>query len=702
MKHVLKLYKIMLRHWGYMISGLFFMFGFAFLSGASLTMVIPLFDYVFAPRTTDSVYNKLSEFFDALSNSLSQIGGIAGLLNETKRTALGDSLKNLMSMTDPWLLLMVICVTFFTIVSIKNLFFFFNKVIFATLRGKTIYEIRNDIFKKYLQQSLKFFNVNKVGDSLVRMVNDVNIVSDMFIGQMFNLVRDLFLLLVYAGIAISLNSKFFFLSLIVLPIFSLLVGLLGKKIKKYAVRIQNKFSDMFSNIEEVLNNMKIVKAFSRENYELEKFKKINWKYFLFWRKAVVYSSINTPLGEMQGTFTGILVILVGGRLVLDPEGGFTSGEFLMFLFAIFSMLHPMKTLTKAYGDIKRAQVSLERIFFILMHKSEIKNAENPVQKKSFDNKIVLKNVNFGYKKNNEVLNNINLEINKGEKVAFVGSSGAGKTTLVNLLPRMYDIDSGEILIDGTNIIQIDLTDLRKLFGTVTQESILFSDTIANNIRYGTLEKISDEVVKKAAQIAYADEFIENLPDKYNEMLHSKGANFSGGQKQRLCIARAIVNNPPILIFDEASSALDTEAEKKVQQAINQATKNRTVLVIAHRFSTVLSADKIVVLDKGKIVAIDTSDSLSGRLQQRNKMQIQIEGPERSVEKELMGISDFIKLEAKEKVTDNIFNYIVETKKDTNFQRELGIIVSKNGWVLIEIKPIRMSLEEIFLKIVCKE
>ena len=493
MKHVLKLYKIMLHHWGYMISGLFFMFGFAFLSGASLTMVIPLFDYVFAPRTTGSVYNKLSEFFDALSSFLSRTGGISGLRDEAMRTSLVNALKDVMSMTDPWLLLMVICVTFFTLVFIKNLFFFFNNVIFATLRGKTIYEIRNDIFRKYLQQSLKFFNVNKAGDSLVRMVNDVNIVSEMFIGQMFNLLRDAFLLFVYAGIAISLNAKFFFLSLIVLPIFSLLVGLLGKKIKKYAVRIQNKFSDMFSNIEEVLNNMKIVMAFSRENYELEKFKKINWKYFLFWRKSIVYSSINTPLGELHGTFTGILVILVGGRLVLSPESGFTSGEFLMFLFAIFSMLHPMKTLTKAYTDIKRAQVSLERIFFILNRKEEIRNVENPIHKKTFDKRIDLRNVNFGYNDGIDVLKNINLGINKGEKVAFVGSSGAGKTTLVNLLPRMYDINSGEIFIDGVNIKQIDLKNLRILFGTVTQDSILFSDTIANNIRYGTLEEIPDEV-----------------------------------------------------------------------------------------------------------------------------------------------------------------------------------------------------------------
>ena len=606
----------MLHYWGYLLAGFISLFGFALFSGISITMVIPLFDYVFVPRDTIPTIYNISEFFHVLSRKLDQVlshmDTVLDLQDKEIRSLLAEGMSDLLSNTDPWLLLIIICVTFFVLVSIKNMFFFINKITFANLRGRTIFDIRNSMFQTYLGQSQKFYNINKPGDSLVRLVNDVNIVSKMFLNEMFNLIRDVFLMLVFAFIAISVNAYLFLLTLIILPVFSLLISWLGKKLKKYAKRIQTKFSDMFSNIEEVLNNMKIVQAFSHEDYELNKFKKINWKYFLFWRKSMAYTSLNRPLGELHGTLTAVVVILIGGRLVLNPEHGLSSGEFLLFLSAIFSMLHPIKTLTEAYADIRKAQVSLERIFYILNLKTGIKNAKNSIAKKNFTSTISLKNVNFGYNPDTDILRNINLEIKKGEKVAFVGSSGAGKTTLVNLFSRMYDVHSGEIFIDGKNIKQIDLKDLRKLFGIVTQESILFSNTIANNIRYGSLHNITESDIKKAAHIAYADEFIDDLPNGYNEMLNQKGCNLSGGQQQRLCIARAIVDDPPILIFDEATSALDTEAEKKVQRAIHQATKNRTVLVIAHRLSTVLSADKIVVMDKGEIIDIGKHNELLQR------------------------------------------------------------------------------------------
>jgi len=613
MKNFLHLYKIMLRYWVYMVVGVIFMFGYAIFSGVTITMVKPLFDYVFKARTTEPIYKNWHEFshgFDQfVSDVSSRIQNLFSFFNKQNLQAFADGLNQLMAATDQLFLLYLICAVMIILTIAKNIFYYINKVMFANLRGKTILTIRNVMFEKYLKQSLAFFNINKIGDSIVRMVSDVDIVNDKLLFPVFNIARDLVLLMVYIVIAVSINAKLFLYSLIILPIFSIVLTLLGKKVKKYSKRIQIKFSDMFSNIEEVLNNMRIVKAFSRENWELEKFQQINWKHFTFWRKSVIYAGMNVPLSELSGTLLGVLLIILAGNLMLAPNSQFQLGDFTAFLLAVFSMQHPIKELTKAYADIKKAQVSLDRIFFVLNQKSEIKNCDNPLPKKSFENAIRFNNVSFFYNNKTEVLKNISFEIRKGEKVAFVGSSGSGKTTLVNLIPRMYDVTAGEILIDDINIKNMELRDLRTLFGTVTQDSILFSDTIQNNIRYGSLQEISDEIIQEAARISYADEFIENMSNNYNEMLYQKGANLSGGQKQRICIARAIVSNPPILIFDEATSALDTESEQKVQQAIDQATQNRTVLVIAHRLSTVLAADNIVVLDKGKIVGIGRHEEL---------------------------------------------------------------------------------------------
>ena len=597
----------MLHHWGYLVAGLFFMLGFAFFSGVSITMAIPLFDYVFTASRAEIIYWDFSTFSNAFANTLSEFfaqnSSISALTNKDALEPLSVKVKEILSVTDPLLLLWIIGATLIILVLVKNIFFYGNRVMFANLRGKTIKDIRNKIFKKYLYQSLSFFGQNKVGDSLVRMISDVKIVSNLFIGSLFRAFQDIILLLVHTIIALLLNPRLFLISLILFPLFSLILNYIGKKIKKYSKRIQNQSSEMFSNVDETLNSMRIVKGFSRENYELGKFKKINNKYFQFWRKSIVYAAVNVPLSELNGALMGVIVLIIGGRQVLTPGSTFTSGLFITFLLAIFSMLHPMKKITKAYTDIRKALVSLDRISVILNRQSEIIDSPSAIEKKSFENKIEFKNVSFSYNEQMEVLKNISFDVKKGEQVAIIGGSGSGKTTLVNLLSRMYDKNSGEILIDEIPIENIKLKDLRRLFGTVTQESILFSDSISNNIRYGSLNDISDQEIIKAANIAYADEFIEKYPDKYDAVLGTKASNLSGGQKQRLCIARAIVGDPPILIFDEATSALDTEAEQKVQRAIEQATKNRTVIVIAHRLSTILSSDKIVVLDNGQIVGI---------------------------------------------------------------------------------------------------
>ncbi|MBW6515820.1 MAG: ABC transporter ATP-binding protein/permease [Candidatus Cloacimonetes bacterium] len=606
MKNLMRIYAIMLRHYGYLIAGLFFMLGYALFSGVSITMAVPFFDYVFPAVKGEIIYSTFPEFFNAIkevTTTFVQSESIFGLLNINNFRPLLEGFGKIMEQTDSMLVLKFVAAVVLIIVFLKNVFFFFNRLMFANLNGKTIVDVRNSIFRNYLRQSLRFFTRHRVGDSLVRMVSDVEIVSHLFITSMFNAIRDLLLVLVFMRIAIYLNLRLFLLSLLILPITTFLVALVGKKIKKYARRIQAQFSDIYSKVEEVLSNMKIVKAFGREDDQYSLFQKINKQFFRFWRKAEIYSGFNVPISEMNGAITGIIILLIGGSEVLSGSSGFTFGEFTAFLFAIFSMLHPIKSISKTYTDIKKALVSLDRISEVMFNEPDLLEAKDAVSKADFTDKIEFDRVSFYYEPNKEVLKEITFTIKKGEKIAIVGSSGSGKTTLANLLLRLYDVTEGEIRIDGIPLTKIKIKDLRNLFGIVTQESLIFTDTVTANISFGTLKTVTQEDIIKAAQRGYADEFIEELPHKYEEMLYAKGGTLSGGQKQRLCIARAIVGNPPILIFDEATSSLDTEAERKVQVAIEQATKSRTVLIIAHRLSTILSSDMIIVLDAGKIVGI---------------------------------------------------------------------------------------------------
>lgn len=611
MKHLVKIYRIMLRHWGYLVGGLVFMLGFAVLSGVSITMAIPLFDYVFKRPSGAVITNtSIPLLLENLGRMLAaQAGrhGLTGLFGSGHSLALWSEVKNVFLATDPYLLLVAICGALLVVIFIKNIFYYCHRVLFASLRGKTVIDARAMIYRKYLSQSLAFFNKTSVGDALIRITSDIKTMNDLCVDSTFDIFRNTLLLAVYICTALLINPRLFLVSILLFPLYSLVVGLLGRKIKKYARRLRHQSVRLFSTITERLYNMPIVKAFSREEHEYRTFQAINLKYYEFWRKSVIYSAINQPLSEINGTVVGVIVLLIGGHQVLS--GASTLGKFTAFLFAVFSILNPIKQLTKAYMDFKKAMVSIERIGEILELREEIVEPAVPVRKEGFTSGLELRNIGFAYQGGPPVLKGVSLTITKGERVAIVGRSGAGKTTLVNLLPRLYDVSAGQILIDSVPVKDLAIKDLRTLFGLVTQESILFSDTIANNIRYGSLKPVTDAQVREAARIAYADEFIRQLPRQYDEMLNPKASNLSGGQKQRLCIARAIVGDPPILIFDEATSALDSEAEQKVQQAIERATANRTVIVIAHRLATVLSADKIVVLKEGKIVGLGSHPEL---------------------------------------------------------------------------------------------
>jgi len=610
-----KIYRITLERWGSIVIGFICAIGFAIFSGVSILMVIPLLDNVFSGDKHVIVYHNYTEFQHALGSLIREFmagaDSIQHILDKAYYEPILDRFDLVMQQSDPLMLLWLISVAFILLTLSKNFFFYGQNISFAYLQGYTVRKLRNQLYHKYIYQSLAFFNKNRVGDSIVRMMNDIEIVGTMFISALFKSIQNILLIVVYMITALSINPKLFMLSLLIFPLFSWLVSLLGNKIKKYAKRIQGKISQMFSYVEEMLSSIRIVKAFAREKIEYEKFSEINGQHFRFWFKARTYSLINVPLSEVNSALIGAIVLIMGGRLVLTPGSGFSFGSFMAFLFAIFSMLHPIKQMTKIYANVRKALVSVDRIYEILDEHNMITDNPDAKEKKSFENEIKFKNISFSYNDEKIVLQDINLTVKKGEKIALVGSSGSGKTTITNLMTRMYDITSGEIMIDDVPIEKILLCDLRMLFGTVTQESILFSDTVFNNIAYGSLEIIDMARAEEAARIANADEFIMNLPKGYNTKLDTKAGNLSGGQKQRLCIARAIAGDPPILIFDEATSALDTEAELKVQQAIEQATQDRTVVMIAHRLSTIINSDRIVVLDEGKIVGIGTHQELLG-------------------------------------------------------------------------------------------
>ncbi|MDD3050252.1 MAG: ABC transporter ATP-binding protein [Candidatus Cloacimonetes bacterium] len=613
MKDILRIYQIMLQHWGYLLIGLIAMLGYAAFSGASLTMVVPLFDYVFKPTQGDVLYNNSSELIQALrnilTNNLSSNSFLEIVINSELQNSLLSALKNVLSSTSSFLLLKIVSAMVIVMILLKNLFFYLNRIMFLNLHGKTIEDIRNQLFEKYMSLSLSFFSKNKVGDSLVRMINDVDIVSNNLIVSVMGILRDIILIVVFVYIAIFLNLRLFLISMIIFPIFAYLVTLLGKKVKKHSKRIQSKISDMFSQVEEVLTNIKIIKAYNQEDNEVKKFRKINNSYFLSWIRAENYGSLNVPISEVTSAIAGASVLMIGGYEVIKGTGGFTLGNFTAFLLALFSVLHPLKVISRAYSNIKKAMVSLNRISEVLNLEPQIIEIENPILKDDFVDSISLKNVNFSYDGTTNVLTDISLDIKKGEKIAFVGSSGAGKTTLANVIARLYDTTSGKLTIDGVSIKHISIKSLRKLFGLVTQDSILFSDTIFNNLTFNNDKENYEQKVIEALEIANATDFVKVLPNGIHEHLHAKGHSFSGGQRQRLCIARAVVNDPPILIFDEATSSLDTESEKNVQLALEKATSNRTVIIIAHRLSTVLSCDRIFVMDKGRIICSGTHKEL---------------------------------------------------------------------------------------------
>jgi subfamily B ATP-binding cassette protein MsbA len=460
-----------------------------------------------------------------------------------------------------------------------------------------IQDIRNEIYQRNMRLSLRFFNENPTGVLMSRVLNDVNMMQNGLSEVIMSVFRDGLTALGLLCVVFYLDWKLAIITFIVVPLMIFPTRTIGRHIKRLAKLGMERIGDIASILQETFSGVKVIKAFGLEDREVEKFQAANLRFFSFARKTLKYEAMHTPVMEVITSFGIAGVIWFGGTHVLSHQ--MSTDGFFSFLASMLMLYTPIKKLLNVYAILQRSIGAAERVFETIDEKPEIIDCPNPVTLDRAGGEVEFRDVSFAYN-DEQVLKNVNLSARKGEVLALVGPSGAGKTTLVSLIPRFYDTQTGSVMIDGIDIRSLKLTDLLRQIALVDQETILFNDTIANNIRYGKTDA-SDEDVERAALAAYAHDFISAMPEGYETNIGDRGVRLSGGQKQRICIARAILKDAPILILDEATSALDTESEQMVQQAINNLMSNRTTFVIAHRLSTILHADTIVVLENGVMV-----------------------------------------------------------------------------------------------------
>ncbi|NVN89330.1 MAG: ATP-binding cassette domain-containing protein [Desulfuromonadales bacterium] len=485
---------------------------------------------------------------------------------------------------------------------------YLNDYFMRTAAQLAVQDVRNEIFRKNVFLDLRFFHRNQTGSLMSRVVNDVAMMQDGVGGIITGVFRDFIGLVSLLGVIFYRDWQLAIISILVIPLTIYPANLLGSKIKRTARKGQEEAGYFASILQETLSGIKVVKAFSLENVMVDQFARANLKYYSFTKKMIKYSSLSSPIMEIITSLGIAAVIYYGGIKVMANK--MSAAEFFSFITAMALVYSPLKKLIGAYNDTQRCIGASERVFEIIDARSEVVEATNGYTLTQTDNRVELKNVCFKYN-DDLILDNVCLVAETGKTVAIVGPSGGGKTTLVSLIARFFDTTSGQILIGSHDVRDITKASLMQHIALVDQETILFHDTVANNIRYGK-PGATDEEIRNAAQAAFAHDFILAMPNGYETSIGDRGVRLSGGQRQRLCIARAILKNAPILILDEATSALDTESEQMVQRALENLMDNKTTFVIAHRLSTVLNADKIVVLEKGMIVESGTHHELVAR------------------------------------------------------------------------------------------
>ena len=564
-----------------MFLNIFFNILYALFSALSFLSLMPMLEVLFGENKTTfekPEFENLSNFGNNLEEWINyQVSHFSG--------------------EDPKLALIFVISSIIVLFFLKNFFNYLAMFFITFLRNGVLTSLRENLYKKIISMPLPFFSEKKKGDVISRITADILEIQHSFLSILELIIREpltIFFMLI-AMFLISYKLTVFVLFFI--PISGFIIALIGKSLKATSTLVQTEQAEFLSITEETLQGLKVIKGFVSELFFIDKFKKSNNKFYKYSNRLINRQNLASPISEFLGISVIGALLWYGGQLVLvDLE--LKPAAFLTYMGLAYGVLTPAKAISKASYSIKKGNAAAERVLEILESESSIKEIKNPINKQSFNSEIIFKNVSFKYDQES-VLNNINFKIQKGQTIAIVGQSGSGKSTIANLIPRFYDVCSGEILIDGVNIKDLYKSELRKLMGLVSQESILFNDSISNNIKLSN-SKVNLKEIEESAKIANANEFIEKFEDGYDLNVGDGGGKLSGGQKQRISIARAVLSNPPIMILDEATSSLDSESEKLVQDALENLMKNRTSIIIAHRLSTIQKADIILVINEGKI------------------------------------------------------------------------------------------------------
>ena len=517
--------------------------------------------------------------------------------------------------------LQFVCIVIVISVLLSNVFKYVAVRLIETLKARTVANLRQGVFDKTVALDLGFFSNERKGDLMARITTDVQEIENS-VGRIFTAFgKEIFTLVFFFLTLFSMSTKLTLFTLVIIPISGIVIGTLSKKLKEDAREVQEKLSNVISLLDESFGGIRVVKGFNAEKFIKNRFKTENFGYRDALLKMYFRQEIAPPFSEFMGVLIVVVILLYGGSLVMT--GQFEASSFITYIVIFSQVLRPAKEISTAISSIQRGVAAGERILSLMDTQSNIKDKPNAISIQGFNSKMSIQNVSFEYEKDIPVLQDISFEMPKGQTIALVGSSGGGKSTIADLIPRFYDPSQGQILIDGHDLRAISQSSLRNLMGIVTQESILFNDTVFNNIAFGI--DATQEQVEAAAKIANAHQFISENPDGYQSIIGDRGTKLSGGQRQRLSIARAVLKNPPILILDEATSALDTESEKLVQEALAYLMQNRTTLVIAHRLSTIQNADLILVIHQGKIIEKGKHEELlaieDGFYKKLNSMQL---------------------------------------------------------------------------------